>query len=309
MIDLDTVTIEGPDLAGKTTLYSHIHKMSGYKWNIQDRSVLSMLCYSIFYNRGDDDIWRARLTDSIDNLNNRTIVLLPEWNLLLDRFNSRGDEIQTLETLKRIHEIFEEEASKIEEYATVLVLRPGSEDDFASDVRTALSWLSATENYLLEDVAREIAQNAKASPGLECSPLRFRLDYENPASDPSILAHEAEEAYYANILKNVLTNVRDEMEGNNEYGIPQEPHSTRRFIYTQDSCISLIHTMLRNDVMNIHVVCRSSDTVNTFLYDLKFLYYLSSRILRRVGIDHKLCGLSTKCRLHVTLNSAHIIKE
>ena len=56
MIELDTITIEGPDLAGKTTLYNQLHRKTGYKWNIQDRSVLSMLCYSIFYNRGDDDI-------------------------------------------------------------------------------------------------------------------------------------------------------------------------------------------------------------------------------------------------------------
>ena len=77
MIDLDTVTIEGPDLAGKTTLYTMLHAKSGYKWNIQDRSVLSMLCYSIFYNRDDVEVWRARLDDAVNNLNNRIVVLSP----------------------------------------------------------------------------------------------------------------------------------------------------------------------------------------------------------------------------------------
>ncbi len=305
MIELDTITIEGPDLAGKTTLYNQLHRKTGYKWNIQDRSVLSMLCYSIFYNRGDDDIWRARLVETINNLNNRTIVLLPSWEVLKERFEERGDEIQTLTTLKKLHQIFEKETTKIEEYATVLVVRPSSETEFAYDVKRVLSWLSDTAMYNISDIALEVMKNAQAAPSLECSPLKFRMEYTNPASDPSILSHEAEEAYYANILQGVLTNISNEIAGNNEYEKPQSPTSTRRFIFTQDSCVSLIHTMLRDDTMNIHVVCRSSDAVNTFQYDLKFLYYLSSRILRRIGLDPR----TTKCRLHVALNSAHIVEE
>lgn len=305
MINLDTVTIEGPDLAGKTTLYTLLHKKSGYRWNIQDRAVLSMLCYSIFYEREDIDVWRSRLTDAVNDLNNRIVVLLPDVSLLKQRYQSRGDEIQSLEGIVRLHKIFEEEASKIQGYSTVLVVRSKSEEEFSWGVEEVFEWLSRFSSYGIEDVAKDIEQNASASPSKECSPLRFRLDYVNPKSDPSILAHEAEEAYYANMLKGVLSNISDEIAGKNDYGLPQEPQTTRRFIFTQDSCVSLIHTMLREDVMNVHVVCRSSDTVNTFLYDLKFLYYLTSRILRRVSADLE----NTKCRLYVTLNSAHIIEE
>lgn len=305
MINLDTVTIEGPDLAGKTTLYTLLHAKSGYKWNIQDRSVLSMLCYSIFYDRDDTDVWRSRLDDAVNNLNNRTVVMLPSFDLLEERYHNRGDEIQNLDTLRALHKIFEEESSKIEGYATVMVLRPSSETDFSYDVERVHSWLSTPSTYQIKDVAQEVFTNAAASPSKECSPLTFRLDYTNPVSDPSILTHEAEEAYYANMLKGVLTNISDEISGKNDYSIPQTPKTTRRFIFTQDSCVSLIHTMFREDTMSVHVVCRSSDTANTFLYDLEFLYYLTSRILRRVDADLE----KTKCRLYVTLNSAHIIEE
>lgn len=305
MIDLDTVTIEGPDLAGKTTLYTMLHEKSGYKWNIQDRSVLSMLCYSIFYNRDDVEVWRARLDDAVNNLNNRIVVLSPSFSLLEARYLNRGDEIQTLGTLRELHKIFEDESSKIEKYATVMVLRPNHETEFSYDVERVYSWLSNPSRYNLEDIAQEVHTNAAASPTKECSPLTFRLDYTNPESDPSILTHEAEEAYYANMLKGVLTNISNEVSGKNDYGIPQTPKTTRRFIFTQDSCVSLIHTMFRENTMNVHVVCRSSDTVGTFLYDLRFLYYLTSRILRRVNADLK----KTKCRLYITLNSAHIVEE
>ena len=50
-INLHTVTLEGVDLSGKTTLYNNIHKKTGYKWNIQDRSELSMLCNAKYYKR------------------------------------------------------------------------------------------------------------------------------------------------------------------------------------------------------------------------------------------------------------------
>ena len=48
---INQLILEGPDLAGKTSFYERIHKISGYRWNIQDRSALSMLIYAKLYNR------------------------------------------------------------------------------------------------------------------------------------------------------------------------------------------------------------------------------------------------------------------
>ena len=308
MIKLDCVTIEGPDLAGKTTLYNSIHKRTGFKWNIQDRAELSMLCYSILYERGDEDVWRRRLTETISNLNNRIIVLLPSWDILEQRFKTRGDDVQTLESLRKLYAIFVRETEKIKNNSTVLLLTPVSEAEFQYDVINSIAWLSSREtddSAWPARVAEEIKLNALSAPNKECTPLRFRLEYK-PADqefDASIMQHPPEEIYYANILKGVLSNIKDELDGKNDYGTPQTPFSTRRFIFTQDSCISLIHTMFRDNTMNVHVVCRSSDTVNTFEYDLKFLYYLTSRILAKSGVEPN----DVQCRLYVTLNSAHVI--
>ena len=105
ILETKNVVIEGPDLAGKTTLYEEIHKMSGYKWNIQDRSTLSMLVYARLYNR-DVSKWRRKLWREVSNLNNRLILLRPSWSTLVRRYHDRGDEIQDLVSLRKVHDIF-----------------------------------------------------------------------------------------------------------------------------------------------------------------------------------------------------------
>ena len=48
---IEKIIIEGPDLAGKTTLFNKMHEISKFRWNIQDRSALSMLIYAKMYDR------------------------------------------------------------------------------------------------------------------------------------------------------------------------------------------------------------------------------------------------------------------
>ena len=86
--------------------------MTGFKWNIQDRSNLSMVCYARLYDR-DLDHHRKRLWKELSNLNNRIVVLLPEWPVIRHRYHRRGDEIQDLDSLQRLYDLFLEEAEKI----------------------------------------------------------------------------------------------------------------------------------------------------------------------------------------------------
>ena len=87
---IDYIFLEGPDLSGKTTLYESIHKLSDYRWNIQDRSALSMLVHARYYER---DTFRhvEQLRSELFNLNNLTILLLPKWDVIIKRFSDRGD--------------------------------------------------------------------------------------------------------------------------------------------------------------------------------------------------------------------------
>ena len=53
MNPVNQIVIEGPDLSGKTTLYQNLHDMTNYRWNIQDRSALSMLTHAKQYGRNE----------------------------------------------------------------------------------------------------------------------------------------------------------------------------------------------------------------------------------------------------------------
>ena len=87
------LVLEGPDLAGKGTLYRNLHKASSYRWNIQDRSFLSMLVYAKMYGR-DTGLHARGLWGELTNLNNRFILMLPTYEAVLERYKIRGDENQ-----------------------------------------------------------------------------------------------------------------------------------------------------------------------------------------------------------------------
>ena len=78
--------LEGSDLSGKTSLYNALHEITDFKWNIQDRSALSMLCYARLYGRPTERE-RARLQNELNNLNNRMILLLPPFSVIEEKIS------------------------------------------------------------------------------------------------------------------------------------------------------------------------------------------------------------------------------
>ena len=74
---INYIILEGPDLSGKTTFYENLHNETGYRWNIQDRSALSMLVHAKYYNR-DTFNCVEQLRAELHNLNNIMIILLPK---------------------------------------------------------------------------------------------------------------------------------------------------------------------------------------------------------------------------------------
>jgi hypothetical protein len=257
-----------------------------------------MVCYARLYGRETRE-HRRRLWEELSNLNNRVVVLLPDWSVIEDRYHDRGDEIQDLESLRSLHKLFYEETQKIKGLPNVFVL-----DDPKDMVLDSIDGMYNLENQTPTSMGKLISDFVKFSGSKEVSPLRFSIHFDDVQhwSDPDIMSHPPEENYYKNILTCVMRNIDDECQGLNDNALKQDPLTTRRFIYTQDSCVSLVHTMLRDDILNIHVVCRSSDVVNTFPYDLKFLVYLVDQIKKKLNVD-------VPCVLNCTLNSAHIIDD
>jgi hypothetical protein len=302
MINLHTVTIEGPDLAGKTTLYNGLHRASSFKWNIQDRAELSMLCYAELYGRSTDE-WHKRLRDSLNNLNKRTIVLLPSKKILLERLKKRGDEFQDKESILNLYKIFKKWSKHYSKYSTIKIIeRELSESALVADCQI---WLTTRESSSFSQVTKEVTTNARASDNLEAYPLTMEIDLNkvrNTDIDPEILYHPDEEVYYNTILHSVLENIDDELNGRNEYNKKQLSNKTRRFIYTDNSCISLFHTVHRDDRLNFYATCRSSNVSDIFLYDLQFLAYLSKTVQSFLSL-----GRQKETTLKIILHSAHIV--
>ena len=101
MVKINDITIEGPDLSGKTTLFNNLHNKTNYEYNIQDRSELSMLAYAILYDR-DQAVWRRRLRNKLNNLNHLFVVLLPPLSVAHDRFKNRGADKHTKSSLPQV---------------------------------------------------------------------------------------------------------------------------------------------------------------------------------------------------------------
>ena len=297
MLKTNTIVLEGPDLAGKTTLYNSIHKETGYKWNIQDRSFLSMVCFARQFGR-DDTHLRVGLNQELLNLNNRLVVLLPSFNVLAKRFKKRGDEIQSLASLEKLYEIFYDEVQKIKHFPNVLIMHD-IDVPIEDNVKSVVSFvgnLDDTNPLCAGELIKSLLCNG---PDNE---LTVRANFHGNIAEPddSILCDPHEGDYYKNILWDFENTIRKELRGLNPYNKPQDM-SSRRFYYTSDSCISSIHLMPRGENLKCFATFRSTNAVINSGIDLEFVHYL----VHRLG-----CKYFYNCKkfdMSVIMNSAHLV--
>jgi thymidylate kinase len=297
-IPIKYVILEGPDCSGKTSLYSALHKETKFKYNIQDRSFLSMLCYARLYGRPEAE-HRAALREELCDLNNFLVVLMPPVNVVLERLRSRGDEFQDDASLLKLYRTFQEEVSKIIALPNVLVL---SRDASLSDQA--------------REVSRDIQEYSEQSPGVFGHTIRHctflskdqevqaRVEFDVPPqyTDPSILNDPHEGEYFLDILKSCEEVIHDEMSGKNPYGAPQGLDS-RRFYYHSDTCISSIHFLPRDGDLKVISLLRSTDSVKNGTLDLRFLAHLSTEIPRTFG------WAVNSVRLVVQFDSLHVRRD
>jgi len=295
---IDYIFLEGPDLSGKTTLYESIHKLSDYRWNIQDRSALSMLVHARYYER---DTFRhvEQLRSELFNLNNLTILLLPKWDVIIKRFSDRGDAIQNLSSLKKIYNLFSEAAEELKHYPNFIIMSEAIDDQ---SVRYLLNQISYYEDSDTRSITNNCVAACAASENKECIGLNFTLfdDGSFEDVDTGDLLYEKEVDYYQEILESIKDKIVKELSGENEYS-REETKDSRRFIYTSNSCISLAHFLLRKDGLDCKYFLRSSNVKDTLNYDINFLKFLSSEIYKILNAQ------GTFCRMSFIINSGHIL--
>ena len=298
---INQIVIEGPDLSGKTTLYQNIHDKTDYRWNIQDRSALSMLVHAKYYGRSEFQHVES-LKKELSNLNNFIILLLPSWEIIADRFTKRGDKIQNLASLRKIYLLFDEAASEFEHYPNVYVLRKEINENI---LKLLVANLIKFENMCYPNIASMFFNHClatKKDESIGVSLTSYVLNDDNYKDiDFDYLVYEKEIDYYRLIKKTLLKKIDNELIGANEYE-RIEDFKSRRFIYASNTCISLAHFMCRNNMLDCKFFIRSSNTKDTLKYDLNFIKYLSKCVKEKL---EEYCKINF-VKLDLIINSAHI---
>ena len=291
---INSITIEGPDLSGKTTLYNQIHKLTNYRWNIQDRSNLSMLVHAKHYGR-NEFFYVENLKKELYHLNNHMIILLPSWEVIVKRFEKRGDEIQNLISLRNIYKLFEEAVDDIGHFPNVIIIKKEIDDYIVGAI---IQSLHSFERKPFYNISKNIMQTCIKSDTSERVGINFTSYDDGSYSDVDIsyLNYEKEKLYYKNIKKQLKNKIMTEFELSNSNFL-----TNRRFIYSSETCISLAHFLYREDILECQFFIRSSDTKNILKYDLNFLKHLTGYASSILELPE-----NTIAKLNVFINSAHI---
>jgi hypothetical protein len=255
-----------------------------------------MLCYAIQYKR-DIEVWRNLLREELSDLNNVMVVFLPPLRVILERLRSRGDEYQTADSIVRLYEIFESEADKIKNYPNVIIYRAVSRD-YSELSKILLDY----ERQTYDSLGETIEKHARSSLSKEQINVKFSWsDTSFNQINEARLVFEKEVEYYNATRIAFIRKIRNELEGLNEYSRPQT-HESRRFVLTQDTCISFAHALLRDEVLHLNIVCRSSEVAETFKNDIHFLGELGRVVKSEIGV------FVDKVHYTVTLGSSHILR-
>ncbi len=283
------ICLEGPDCSGKTTLFNNIHKETNYKYNIQDRSCLSMYVFSCMYER-DTKFWHDKLMSDIKKLDTLYVVMIPPLEEVVKRIKKRGDNIQDENSIVNVWNEFNRITKKLftEDFPNVITISGTDKIKSVNDVLDRIDYLNNQKgSNLIKNLVIESKTNEIVDVSCISEVKKEELDY-------SALDFQEEKVYYENISRDFLNKIRKELD-------KTQTDMSRRFIYTDDSCISMIHLLFRESKVDFNVTMRSSNVVKTLWADYEFLKILSYESTKLLGYKYIPITLNLKIR------SAHIV--
>ena len=290
------INIEGPDCSGKTTLYNRLHKKTNFRYNIQDRSCMSMFVYAKMYERENASLWFDKILDDLKRLDTLYILLLPTEKTILSRLETRGDEFQDKDSILKVRNYFRNIAKMgFGSYPNVLVLE---EDDLEVNLSRALQFINTLNEMPGQELIKSLVFNSGRN---ELVDVQCKEEINRKNLDFTVLNFPQEKEYYEKIEEKFFNKIFKEFTGLNEYNQAQK-HDSRRFVYTDDSCISMIHVLWRQNKLNVSVTLRSSNVSKTLWADYEFLKILSVKTAKEMS-------LADDCLVSLTVNirSAHIV--
>ncbi len=293
---IKNVFIEGPDCSGKTTVINTIHKETKYRYHMFDRSRMSQAIFNTMYQRfipNSDILYRKEISD----LSNLYIVLLPDIETVLKRYDLRGDEIHDKSGIENVYRAFKKHALSKSRYPNVIIVKDNKN-----------SWksvLNAIERYEEKQTYETVLEFVNAFKEKEV--IGLKTSEYGPLSklkiDKDCMQFKKEKKYYEDIQREFIEKFINEINGNNEYN-RKENKSSRRFIFNSDTCISSIHAINRGNVIYFHVYMRSSNVIQ-IKHDYRFCKNLIA-VFNNL-INGNFGSKNRSYYLDFTFGSAHII--
>ena len=289
------ICLEGPDCSGKTTLFNNIHKATNYKYNIQDRSCLSMYVFACMYNR-DQKFWYNKLMQDLKNLDTLYVLMMPPKEEVIKRIKKRGDNIQDENSIVNVWDAFYNEVVLPfgKDIPNLLVINSVDKMQSVKEVLERMDFLNKEKgSKLIKSLLVESKSNEMTNVKCVTYIDKKELDY-------SAMDFKEESEYYQMIMNHFLEKISKEFMGINEYNKPQT-HESRRFIYTHDSCISMIHLLYRNNHIDFNVTMRSSNVLKTLWADYEFLKILACEAAKEMEFNY------VPIKMTLNIRSAHLI--
>lgn len=266
MIPFERIVIEGPDCSGKTSLVESLKHALQYRYNVQDRSNLSMYAYDILYDRNTLQQNKENWQIEINNQNNLVILVLPSIGELHARFEKRGDEKQDRQSLTKLHEIFKNIYNHYGKRRNFICVSRGK-----SDTDEIIKIISCLENQTHENFP--LVECIRHSMKYEACNISFNFTdkeiNDNASRLLKTLAHPLEGEYYVSIFDKLLEKIRFERAGWNKYDSEQDDFS-RRFVFSDEDCISFLHVRKIDNQLYFDAICRSTNAVKNSC-DIEFI--------------------------------------
>ena len=289
------ICLEGPDCSGKTTLFNNIHKETNYKYNIQDRSCLSMFVFSRMYDR-DSKFWFEKLMSDLKRLDTLYVLLLPPKEVVVERIKKRGDNIQDENSIIDVWNTFDlicNNTFRFNDLPNFMIINAVDKQKSVSEVLEKLDYLNdAPGSELIKNLVIESKENELVNVSCTSHISNDNLNY-------AALEFKEEKEYYVEIRNKFFEKIQKEFTGL----LTDKPqkHDSRRFIYTNDSCISMIHLLYRDNSIDFNVTMRSSNVVRTLWADYEFLKILAYESMEELGFKN------IPVKLNLNIRSAHVI--
>ncbi len=318
-----TICIDGCDCSGKSTLVKDLrHENIALNSFLVDRSMLTSIVYAEAFRRKDVDVF-SLINEFERQLNSNRFLLIylnTPVEVIEERMKIRGDDRIKLEDIRKIKDIYDEFIGDYIYHDNIIKLvnyENYALELFNIDNRVSKSYnnkkivydyfgLLNSLNNLREQRRRPQLNNYTLDYAFEnlkdfIENFEFPI-YDNIEYDKKIYHNEENERQM--ILSTLKFNTQVMID---KY---KENFYSRRFVSTNDSCLSFTQVEFLNNEIKFNFVFRSSDVKNVLPVDLKGIVELIKNYLnwmdRYVG-DTIYTIKSKSISIRIQLNDAHIV--